>query len=74
MSDELEIPVDLLEMKPLELAENDDHIKTIVEYLKSTRENIRATEAAGKRITSKAARTKPKQFETNVLDLLVKET
>ena len=74
MSDELEIPVDLLEMNPLELAENDDHIKTIVEYLKSTRENIRATEKAGKRITSKAARTKPKQFETNVLDMLVKET
>ena len=74
MTDELEIPVDLLEMNPLELAENDDHIKTIVEYLKSTRENIRATESAGKRITSKAARTKPKQGETKGRDRGVKET
>ena len=63
MTDELEIPVDLLEKDPLDLAESDEDINKIVEYLKATRENIR-----------KAARTKPKQFETNVLDLLVKET
>ena len=72
--DELVIPVDLLDKDPLELAESEEDIQTIVTYLRATRENIRATEAAGKRITSKAARTKPKQFETNVLDLLVKET
>ena len=72
--DELVIPVDLLDKDPLELAESEEDIQTIVTYLRATRENIRATEKAGKRITSKAARTKPKQFETNVLDMLVKET
>ena len=72
--EELQIPVDLLEKDPLELAESDEDINKSIDYLKATRENIRATEQAGKRITSKAARTKPKQFETNVLDMLVKET
>ena len=72
--EELQIPVDLLEKDPLELAENDEDINKIIDYLKATREKIRATEQASKRITSKAARTKPKQFETNVLDMLVKET
>jgi hypothetical protein len=42
--EELQIPVDLLEKDPLELAENDEDINKIVEYLRATRENIRATE------------------------------
>jgi|TARA_R110001592_G_scaffold18825_2_gene77966 hypothetical protein len=71
--DELVIPVDLLDKDPLELAESEEDIQTIVTYLRATRENIRATEKAGKRITSKSSRTKPKQYETNVLDMLVKE-
>ena len=71
--DELVIPVDLLDKDPLELAESEEDIQIIVTYLRATRENIRATEKAGKRITSKSARTKPKQYETNVLDMLVKE-
>ena len=58
---ELEIPTELLEKDPIELAENDHDINEIIRYLRATRENIRATESAGKRITSKAARTKPKQ-------------
>tara|TARA_R110000765_G_scaffold339250_1_gene429396 strand:- start:384 stop:626 length:243 start_codon:yes stop_codon:yes gene_type:complete len=70
---ELEIPIDLLDKDPLELAESEEDIQTIVTYLRATRENIRATELAGKRITSKSARTKPKQYEGNVLDMLIKE-
>ena len=50
---ELEIPVELLEKDPIELAENDNDINKIVTYLRATRENIRATESVGKRITSK---------------------
>ena len=53
--DELVIPVDLLDKDPLELAESEEDIQTIVTYLRATRENIRATEKAGKRITSKSA-------------------
>ena len=70
---ELEIPTELLEKDPIELAENDDDINKIVTYLRATRENIRATESAGKRITSKAARTKPKQYKEDPLAMLVKE-
>ncbi len=70
---ELEIPVELLEKDPIELAENDNDINEIVKYLRATRENIRATETAGKRITSKAARTKPKQYKEDPLAMLVKE-
>ena len=70
---ELEIPTELLEKDPLELAENDDDINKIVTYLRATRENIRATESAGKRITSKAARTKPKQYKDDPLAMLVEE-
>ena len=73
VQEELTIPVDLLDKDPLELAENEEDIQTIVTYLRATRENIRATEGAGKRITSKSARTKPKQYKENVLDMLVKE-
>tara|TARA_R110000796_G_scaffold165236_2_gene282038 strand:+ start:456 stop:695 length:240 start_codon:yes stop_codon:yes gene_type:complete len=71
--EELTIPIDLLEKDPLELAESEEDIQTIVTYLRATRENIRATEKAGKRITSKSSRTKPKQYESNVLDMLIKE-
>ena len=70
---ELEIPVELLEKDPIELAENDNDRNEIVKYLRATRENIRATESAGKRITSKAARTKPKQYKEDPLSILVKE-
>ena len=70
---ELEIPTELLEKDPIELAENDNDINKIVTYLRATRENIRATENAGKRITSKAARTKPKQYKEDPLAMLVKE-
>ena len=70
---ELEIPTELLEKDPIELAENDNDINEIVKYLRATRENIRATETAGKRITSKAARTKPKQYKEDPLSILVKE-
>jgi len=70
---ELEIPTELLEKDPIDLAENDDDINKIVTYLRATRENIRATESAGKRITSKAARTKPKQYKEDPLSILVKE-
>ena len=70
---ELEIPVELLEKDPIELAENDNDINKIVTYLRAPRENIRATESAGKRITSKAARTKPKQYKEDPLSILVKE-
>ena len=70
---ELEIPTELLEKDPIELAENDNDINEIIKYLRATRENIRATESAGKRITSKAARTKPKQYKEDPLSILVKE-
>ena len=70
---ELEIPTELLEKDSIELAENDNDINKIVTYLRATRENIRATESAGKRITSKSARTKPKQYKEDPLSILVKE-
>jgi|TARA_R100000656_G_C3871705_1_gene112329 hypothetical protein len=70
---ELEIPTELLEKDPIELAENDHDINEIIRYLRATRENIRATESAGKRITSKSARTKPKLYKEDPLSILVKE-
>ena len=73
VQEELTIPVDLLDKDPLELAESEEDIQTIITYLRATRENILATEVAGKRITSKSARTKPKQYKENVLDMLIKE-
>ena len=35
--EELQIPVDLLEKDPLELAESDEDINKIIDYLKATR-------------------------------------
>ena len=55
--EELVIPTELLEKDPIELADNENDIKTIISYLKKTRENIRAAEKAGKRITSRIAAT-----------------
>lgn len=71
----LEIPTELLESNPLELAENEKGIQTIVAYLQATRENVRSAEASGKRI-SKGSATKvaPKKFDKNPLDMLISET
>ena len=70
--EELVIPTELLEKDPIELADNEDDIKTVISYLKKTRENIRAAEKAGKRITSKSARTKvPEPVGDNILDVLL---
>ena len=71
---EIEIPTELLEKDPMELAENQQDIDKIIEYLKATRENIRAAEKSGKRITGKAARTKANPVtEGSILDVLVKD-
>ena len=73
--DTLEIPTELLESDPLELAENEEGIKTVVAYLQATRENVRQAEASGKRISkSTATKTAPKKFDKNPLDLLISET
>jgi hypothetical protein len=70
--EELVIPTELLEKDPTELADNEQDIKTIISYLKKTRENIRAAEKAGKVPTAKAARTKaPEPVGDNILDVLV---
>ena len=70
--EELVIPTELLEKDPAELADNEQDIKTIISYLKKTRENIRAAEKAGKVPTAKAARTKaPEPVGDNILDVLV---
>ena len=62
----------MLEKDPIELADNENDIKTIISYLKKTRENIRAAEKAGKRISSKSARVKtPEPVGDNILDVLV---
>ena len=61
-TEELTVPTEYLEMDPIDLAQDDKGIETIIAYLKSTRVNIKAAEKAGKRITAKAARTKPKQL------------
>ena len=76
MSEEerIEIPSEYLEMDPKELAESEVGIQKVIEYLRGTRENIRAAEKAGKRITSKAATTKPKQFDGDPLAVLLKDT
>jgi len=74
MSEELEIPTELLEKDPLELAESQQDIDRIIEYLQRTRENIRAAEKSGKRITGKATRTKAQPVtEGSILDVLVKD-
>ena len=71
---EIEIPTELLEKDPMELADNQQYIDKIIEYLKATRENIRAAEKSGKRITGKAARTKATPVtEGSILDVLVKD-
>ena len=71
---EIEIPTELLEKDPMELADNQQDIDKIIEYLKATRENIRAAEKSGKRITGKAARTIAKPVtEGSILDVLVKD-
>tara|TARA_R100000963_G_C4640151_1_gene103824 strand:- start:1280 stop:1531 length:252 start_codon:yes stop_codon:yes gene_type:complete len=70
--EELEIPTELLEKEPSELAKNDKEIKTIIEYLRKTRENIRSAEKAGKRITSKSSKVKtPEKAGDNILDVLI---
>ena len=70
--EELVIPTELLEKDPAELADSDKDIQTIITYLKKTRENIRAAEKAGKRITSKSARVKaPEPVGDNILDVLI---
>ena len=72
VEEELVIPTELLEKDPVELATDEEGIKTIISYLKKTRENIRAAEKAGKRITGKSARTKtPEKAGDNILDVLV---
>ena len=74
MSEELEIPTELLEKDPMELADSQKDIDTIIEYLQKTRENIRAAEKSGKRITGKAARTKAQPVtEGSILDVLDKD-
>jgi hypothetical protein len=61
-----------LEKDPIELADNENDIKTIISYLKKTRENIRAAEKAGKRITSKSARVKaPEPVGDTTQDVLI---
>ena len=70
--EELVIPTELLEKDPAELSYSDKDIQTIITYLKKTRENIRAAEKIGKRITSKSARIKtPEPAGDNILDVLV---
>ena len=70
--EELVIPTELLEKDPTELADNEQDIKTIISYLKKTRENIRAAEKAGKVPTAKAAITKaPEPAGDNIMDVLV---
>jgi len=70
--EELVIPTELLEKDPVELAESEKDIKTIIAYLKKTRENIRSAEKAGKVPSAKAARTKaPEPVGDNILDVLV---
>ena len=70
--EELVIPTELLDKDPIELAADEKAIKTIISYLKKTRENIRAAEKIGKRITSKSARVKaPEPVGDNILDVLV---
>ena len=70
--EELVIPTELLEKDPIELADSEQDIKTIISYLQKTRENIRAAEKAGKRISSKSARVKaPDPVGDNIMDVLI---
>ena len=72
VEEELVIPTELLEKDPVELASDEEGIKTIIAYLKKTRENIRSAEKAGKRITSKSSPIKtPEKAGDNILDVLV---
>tara|TARA_R100001369_G_scaffold70901_1_gene98611 strand:+ start:651 stop:905 length:255 start_codon:yes stop_codon:yes gene_type:complete len=70
----IDIPSEFLDMNPLELSENPEGIDKVIAYLKTTRENIRATEKAGKPISKTAARTKPAQYEKDPLTMLLSET
>jgi hypothetical protein len=70
----IEIPSELLDINPLELSENQEGIDKVIAYLQTTRENIRATEKAGKPISKSAARTKPAQYEKDPLTMLLSET
>ncbi len=49
--------VDLFQRDPADLAEDPAAVAKIVDYLRATRNNVAAAEAAGKRITKKAATT-----------------
>ena len=70
----IDIPAEFLDIDPIALSENQEGIDKVIEYLKSTRENIRATEKAGKPISKTAARTKPAQYEKDPLTMLLSET
>jgi len=73
-ADLIDIPSELLDINPIELSENQEGIDKVIAYLKTTRENIRATEKAGKPISKSAARTKPAQYEKDPLTMLLSET
>ena len=70
----IDIPSEFLDIDPIALSENQEGIDKVIEYLKATRENIRATEKAGKPISKTAARTKPAQYEKDPLTMLLSET
>ena len=72
-TEELVTPTEYLEMDPIDLAQDEAGIQAIMAYLRSTRVNIKAAEKAGKRITAKAARTKPKQFDQDPLAMILKD-
>tara|TARA_R100000935_G_scaffold18334_1_gene35520 strand:- start:1372 stop:1605 length:234 start_codon:yes stop_codon:yes gene_type:complete len=72
-SEDLVAPTEYLEMDPIDLAQDEAGIQAIMAYLRSTRVNIKAAEKAGKRITAKAARTKPKQFDQDPLAMILKD-
>ena len=73
-ADLIDIPSELLDINPIELSENQEGIDKVIAYLQTTRENIRATEKAGKPISKSAARTKPAQYEKDPLTMLLSET
>tara|TARA_R110000772_G_scaffold138888_1_gene247986 strand:- start:1270 stop:1524 length:255 start_codon:yes stop_codon:yes gene_type:complete len=73
-ADLIDIPSELLDINPVELSENQEGIDKVIAYLQTTRENIRATEKAGKPISKSAARTKPAQYEKDPLTMLLSET
>ena len=55
---------------PEDIANNAQHITTIVTGLRAARESIRAAEATGERINSSTAKKKPKKVE-NLMNALV---